>query len=216
MYIEEIYYFLPSLVTVYAATLVAFISPGPNFLGIVSSSVHSRKNGVLVALGISVGTGIWALFAATGITTLLSIYENAEIAMQILGGGYLCWLGYKSLRSVFISAKLIIDDGDQSEDSTAFASFRKGLLIQMTNPKTALYWLAITSIAISPASPMIIIFLLVTGCLVIAVFWHALLALVFSSGPARSFYLRLKPWISGLFGILFITLGLRLVFNNLW
>lgn len=211
---ENIQPYLAGLLSVYIAIAIAFTSPEPNFLGIVSSAVQNRSNGVFVGLGISLGTGIWALFAATGITAILASYSNAAYVLGILGGLYLCWLGYKSLKSVRSAGEMKIEDGSQHIATEPIASLRKGLLIQLTNPKTALFWLAITSLAISPGSPVIVIFLLVAGCLAIAIVWHVLLALVFSSGPARKSYLKLKPVISAVFGLLFLGLGLRLVYSN--
>ena len=211
---ESIQPHLPSLLSVYLAVAIAFTSPGPNFLGIVSSAVKNRSNGVFVGIGISLGTGIWALFATTGITAILAGYANAVYSLGILGGTYLCWLGYKSLKSIQSSGEIKIEDGTDHTQSELIASLRKGLLIQLTNPKTAFFWLAITSLAISPNSPVMVIFLLVMGCLAMAIVWHVLLALVFSSGPARKSYLRLKPIISVVFGLLFLGLGLRLVYTN--
>ena len=56
------------LLTVYVACLVAFTSPGPNFVAVTSYSVESRA-GYGVAIGISLGTAIWALFAAFAFST---------------------------------------------------------------------------------------------------------------------------------------------------
>ncbi|BDW95895.1 hypothetical protein MACH10_15800 [Thalassospira tepidiphila] len=102
----------------------------------------------------------------------------------------------------------------EAVSSKPFASLQKGMLIQLTNPKTAMFWLAVAPLAISPQTPWSIIAMLVLGCFTIAVVWHVLLALMFSSGPARSGYLRLKPIISVIFGILFIGLGLKLVSSS--
>ena len=183
---ESIQPHFPNLLTVYFAIAIAFTSPGPNFLGIVSSAVQNRSNGVFVGIGISLGTGIWALFATTGITVILAGYANAVYILGILGGTYLCWLGYKSLKSIRSAGEIKIDGVTNLAQSEPIASLRKGLLIQLTNPKTALFWLAITSLAISPDSPEMVIFLLVMGCLVIAIVWHVLLALVFSSGQLEN------------------------------
>lgn len=207
--------YLPGLFAVYLAITVAFTSPGPNFLAIVSRSVENRSNGIFAALGISMGTGIWALFAATGITALLHANKEAAYILGFLGGMYLCWLGVKSLRSVRQKSTAKAYEPTLAAASERLKSLRDGLLIQLTNPKSAIFWLSVTSLAVTPESPMLIIFLLVAGCLSIAVIWHLLLALVFSSGPARSSYLRIKPGISLIFGILFLIFGLKLAYNNL-
>ena len=208
----EIY--LPGLFAVYAAISVAFTSPGPNFLGVVSSAVQNRINGVFVGLGVSVGSALWALFASTGVTAIMVAFDSAIFALSVLGGGYLCWLGYKSLRSVRTRSQMNISDDEKALAVSPISSLQKGLLIQMTNPKSLVFWLAITPLAISPQTPWVIIGALVFGCFAIAVVWHVLLALMFSSGPARSSYLRFKPVISFIFGVLFFGLGVKLIYDS--
>ncbi|WP_414470952.1 LysE family translocator [Microvirga sp. M2] len=206
--------YLPGLFAVYAGIAVAFTSPGPNFLAVVSRSVENRSNGIFTALGISFGTGVWALFAATGITALLNANKYAAYVLGALGGLYLCWLGIKSLKSVRQKSSLSIQETYMATSTERLKSLRDGLFIQLTNPKSAIFWLSVTSLAATPATPALIIFLLVAGCLTIAIAWHLLLALVFSSGPARNSYPSIKPMISFVFGFLFLGFGLRLVYNN--
>lgn len=210
----SLHLYLPGLLAVYAAITVAFTSPGPNFLGVVSSAVQHRSNGIFVGLGVSLGTAIWALFATTGISAIIASHRTAAYVLGTVGGLYLCWLGYKSLQSIGKSGNLTINDGAAAVPSQPFASLRKGLLIQLTNPKSLLFWLAITSLAVTPDSPAIVIFLLIFGCFVIAVIWHVFLALAFSSAPARKGYLKMKPAISFVFGLLFLGLGLKLAYAN--
>jgi threonine/homoserine/homoserine lactone efflux protein len=207
--------YLPGLLAVYAAIAVAFTSPGPNFLTIASRSVENRSNGIFAAFGISLGTGIWALFAATGITALLNANKNAAYVLGCMGGLYLCWLGFKSLKSVRQPSSINVRDLSVKAATRRLNSLREGLLVQLTNPKSAIFWLSVTSLAVTPESPGMIIFLLVAGCFTIAIAWHLLLALAFSSGPARSTYLRVKPIISLVFGLLFLGFGLKLAYTNI-
>lgn len=213
MTFNSLFEYFPNLMSVYLACLVAFTSPGPNFVAVTSHAVESRKSGLGIATGISLGTALWALLAATGITALLTAYHHAALMVGLAGGSYLCWLGFKSIRSVIQGAKFNASLKSVSGSISALSSMRTGLLIQMTNPKTAVFWLAVTSLAIQPETPAEIVALLVIGCLIIALIWHSLLALAFSSGPIRDGYVRFKPVISTVFGVLFICLGLRIVYS---
>lgn len=205
--------YLPSLFTVFGASLVAFVSPGPNFVGIVSSAVQSRLNGVIVAIGVSLGTTYWALMAVTGITAVITQYPGAAFIMQIVGGCYLTWLGVKSLRSAFKPRSPLVTTASGAE--TPLRSFTKGLLIQITNPKTAMFWLSMVSVVILPDTPAIIGALLVAGTTMIALAWHLLLAIAFSFGRTRDVYLKARTYISIVFGIAFIALGLWLLLWNI-
>ena len=200
------------LLTVYLACLVAFTSPGPNFVAITSYSVESRLAGYGVALGISVGTAIWALFAATGLTIILSTFEIATTIISIAGGFYLIWLGYNAFKSVFSRQKYQPKNIDTKNIKNLTKSIIPGLTIQLTNPKTALFWLALTSIVIRPDTPLIVIIILVVGCFILAVLWHCFLAFAFSTGPLREAYIKYKPVFSVVFGTIFIGYGLRVFY----
>ncbi len=203
----------PELLTVYVACLVAFTSPGPNFVAITSYSVESRAAGYGVAIGISVGTAIWALFAATGLTAILSTFEIAATVISIAGGMYLLWLGYNAFKSVLAGQKFQPKNIDTKNIKTLAKSIAPGLTIQLTNPKTALFWLALTSLVIRPNTPSVVIVFLVAGCFILAVVWHLLLAFAFSTGPLRKAYIKYKPIFSIVFGIVFIGYGLRIFYT---
>ncbi len=203
-------HYLPGLLSVFAASFVAFLSPGPNFVGIVSTTVTSRVSGLAVAVGCSLGTTFWAVMAVTGLTALLALQPVAGSYMQVLGGAYLMWLGWKSLRSA-------MKQGTDPKLASAlapeplWASFRKGLLIQLTNPKTALFWLSMVSVVIAPGTPAIVSALLVGGTTLIALGWHCFLAIAFSHPTVVRGYVARRRWISLAFGIAFLLLGGRLV-----
>jgi threonine/homoserine/homoserine lactone efflux protein len=203
----------PTLFAVFGASLMAFLSPGPNFVGIVSSAVFNRVNGVFVAIGVSIGTAVWAILAVTGITALLAHYSAAALVMQIIGGSYLFWLGVKSLLSAIKGSSPI--KLREAENETTIHSFWKGLFIQLTNPKPALFWLSMVSLVIAPGTPMLVGAILVIGVTIIAFSWHLVLAFAFSLGSTRAYYLKARPYISIVFGLLFMALGGRLIIGNL-
>lgn len=204
------------LLTVYIACLAAFASPGPNFVAITSYSVDSRAAGYGVAVGISIGTGIWALFAATGLTAILSTFKFAATVISSVGGVYLIWLGYNAFKSVFAGQKFQLKALDTKNVKGLAKGIVPGLAIQLTNPKTALFWLALTSIVIRPSTPVFVIVFLVLGCFILALLWHCLLAFTFSTGPFRDAYIRHKPIFSTIFGIIFVGYGLRVLYSVFW
>ena len=204
------------LLTIYAVCLVAFASPGPNFVAVTSYSVESRAAGYGVAIGISIGTAIWALFAATGLTAILSTFELAATVISIGGGMYLIWLGYNAFKSVLSQQKFQLKKMDTKNIKSLTKSIIPGLTIQLSNPKTALFWLALTSIVIRPNTPAMVIVFLVVGCLILAILWHCLLAFAFSTGPLREAYIKYKPVFSTVFGIMFVGYGLRVFYSVIW
>jgi threonine/homoserine/homoserine lactone efflux protein len=206
-------YYWPSLLSVFAASFIAFLSPGPNFVGIVSSAVSNRLNGIFVAIGVRLGTAFWAMMAVTGVTTIINSYSNSSIIMQFIGGSYLIWLSVKSLKGAFVK-KSSLKISEQAKE-TNLKCLQKGLLIQLTNPKTALFWLSMASFVIFHNTPVIVSFILVIGTTLIALSWHIILAVGFSISNVTEFYLKFRSHISLIFGIAFILLGSRLLLWNI-
>lgn len=205
-------FYIPSLLAAFAASFIAFVNPGPGFIGIVSSAVHNRVNGMIVAIGVGIGTGFWALMAVSGVTVLLTQYPKAAVFMQVVGGSYLGWLGAKSLGTAF-AGKVSVMMSDKAAE-TSLRSLGKGLLIQLTNPLAAFFWLSMVSIVILPGTPLIIAIALVAGSTAISLAWHLLVATAFSLGKTRHLYMKASRSISAVFGIAFIALGLRLVLGT--
>jgi threonine efflux protein len=202
----------PNLLSIFLALLVAFTSPGPNFMAVSSRAMENRLAGVGTAIGISLGTAAWALFAATGVTAILKTFQHATLLVGLVGGAYLCWLGFKSLRSAWLTwGTAVVATTVAGDRAVGLGSIRTGLVIQLTNPKTALFWLALTSLAIRPDTPAVVIGALTVGSFVIAAAWHVLLAMAFASGPVRQVYLSYKPAISSVFGLVFVGFGLRVI-----
>lgn len=211
--LHDIHSYGPALMMAFGACMLAFMSPGPNFVGIVSTAVQSRFDGMMVAVGVSLGTLVWAVLAVTGSSALLKSYPELARAMQVCAGLYLIWLAYKSFKGAFSNAKPQL--AQAPDRLTVSGSLSKGILIQLTNPKTALFWLSITSLVLRPDTPLIVTLVLVFGTTAMALIWHVLLALVFSIETVRIRYLGIKKYISLLFGATFSFLGGRLIYGVL-
>ena len=54
---------------------VGFVSIGPNILAIMGTSMaRGRRHGIALAVGISIGSGLWAMLTVAGLTALVSAY----------------------------------------------------------------------------------------------------------------------------------------------
>ena len=119
-----------------AAFLLAVV-PGPAVLYIVAQSVHGgRRAGVVSAFGIASGGLVHVLAAVIGLSALLAASAEAFTAVKIVGAGYLVWLGIRTLLSA--------DDriGGRRPELTLARTYRRGVVVNVLNPKTALFFLA--------------------------------------------------------------------------
>ena len=85
-----------TLLTLATIHFFAVISPGPDMAVVIKNSVsYSRKNGLLTALGITLGNMILILVCIGGASLLVSKYPQVLKTVQIAGSLYLGWMGFR-------------------------------------------------------------------------------------------------------------------------
>lgn len=136
------------LIFVSAAALLLAI-PGPAVCYIVGRSIgHGRNAGLVSALGIGVGTLIHTVAAAVGLSALLVSSAAAFSAVKYLGAAYLIFLGIQKIRSrdSFVAAS----ESTNAPRTTLSRIFAQGIVVNVLNPKTALFFFAFLPQFINP------------------------------------------------------------------
>lgn len=146
---------------------------------------------------------------AIGLTALLAAYASVLTAIKIVGGLYLLWLAFKAFRSA-ASAKPILDTAGLAAGGL-WAFFLRGLMIQMTNPKAALTWIAIMSLGLAHSAPASTALIIVIGTTILSVLGHVTYAIAFSTKRVIALYDRARRWIDAVLGVLFAVAGVRLI-----
>lgn len=208
---DQISVYLPGITLAYTAFLLSIMSPGPNILAIMGTSMNiGRSSGIALALGVASGSFCWAMLTATGLSTLLASYSVALTAIKIAGGLYLLWLAYKSFRAAAsrhgIEARTL--DG---EGLSPRGYYLRGLMIQMSNPKAALAWIAIISLGLHAGGPIWVAVSIVAGTTVLSVVIHCVYAITFSTKPMVRLYGKARRWIQSTLGAFFTFAGLKLL-----
>lgn len=203
--------YLPGILLSYGAFLMAIASPGPNVLAVIGTSMAvDRRCGMALAMGVALGTLSWALLTAVGLSALLSAYASALIAIKLFGGVYLLWLAYKAFCSA--ASEHDIEAAELAGGRrSAFGYARRGYIIQMTNPKAAMAWIAIISLGLAPDAPLWVAGAIVGGTFALSVAIHLLYAIVFSTPAMVRFYGRARRSIQAALGTFFGFAGLRLL-----
>lgn len=193
---------------------LAQASPGPNMIAVSSISLGSgRQAGVLTAAGVATGVFVWAVLFAFGVGAFLNAFPQTLIAMKLLGGGYLLYLGMKALRSAWRR------DGAASNGARSsvgkLCAYRTGLLVVLTNPKAAMMWVAV-SMFLAAAEFSNGQFLIVGVCVSLSALGiYGAYAFAFSTGAAVRAYGRFFRVIETTFGALFGAIGARLVADGI-
>ena len=193
-----------------AAGILLNLTPGPDTAYILGRSIaQGREAGIASALGICVGSIFHTCAAALGFSAILATSALAFVAIKLLGGAYLIFLGIKML----LDRRKHLSLPTNFRRRTTAAAFRQGVFTNILNPKVALFFLAFLPQFIDPASNMKVWAFLSLGLTFVATgtIWCLVLAWFASVFSER---LRgnetIEQWLNRAAGALFVFLGLRL------
>ncbi len=150
-----------------AATLVLLVIPGPAVMYIVTrSAAQGPKAGLVSVAGIHVGTVVHVVAAMVGLSAVLAASATAFTVVRFAGAGYLIWLGVQSLRSY---RRGVHDPtGASAEPRELRRVFADGVVLNILNPKTAIFFLSFVPQFVDPASTRPVADVAVLGALFIA------------------------------------------------
>lgn len=138
------------LVVLWFAWIVAGGSPGPATLSIAGTSMESgRRSGLMMSLGILVGSASWGLAAAFGMSAIMLANAWVFETLRYVAAAYLLFLAFKSLRSALTPQTEL---HQKAFSGSLKQIFVRGMLIHLTNPKAILSWGAVYAIAVSPSA----------------------------------------------------------------
>jgi threonine/homoserine/homoserine lactone efflux protein len=136
-----------SLMLFITGATIILVIPGPAVMYVVSRSIgQGRIAGLVSVMGIVVGTLFHVLAATLGLSALLASSALAFQAAKYLGAAYLIYLGIRTLRRE--DAQLVEAGGDERR---LVRIFGQGVLVNVLNPKTALFFLAFLPQFVDPA-----------------------------------------------------------------
>ena len=120
------------------AALALLLTPGPAVLYIVARSIHQgRAAGFVSIFGIGIGTLCHVAAASLGLSALLMSFPMAFGVVKLLGAAYLLYLGVGK----FFSKEEVISDEPAKRESLG-TIFRHGIVVNLLNPKTTLFFFA--------------------------------------------------------------------------
>jgi threonine/homoserine/homoserine lactone efflux protein len=137
------------LVLFVAAALVLLVVPGPAVLYVVTRSVHQgRRAGLASVLGIHTGTLVHIAAATAGLSALILSSAVAFTTVKIAGAAYLVGLGLWTLFSGHAEGDIPVGG-----DRRLRRVYTHGIVVNVLNPKTALFFLAFLPQFVDPTAP---------------------------------------------------------------
>ncbi|MEU6179911.1 LysE family translocator [Streptomyces coeruleorubidus] len=158
-----------------AAGMVAM--PGADFTVVVRNALVSRRAGVACALGIAGGLLLHTALAVAGVAAVLAAVPALFRALQLLGGGYVLYLGVRTLWSLR-RPRAVPVEATGTASSTA-RPLRQGFVTNALNPKAPITFLSLLPQFVpagSPALPRTLLLALIV--VVLALLWFPAVALL--------------------------------------
>ena len=198
--------FFESYLPVLIAFFIVTVSPGPANVAVATVAMSKgRHSGLTFGLGLALGLAFWGLIAATGLGVVLQASEWALFALKVFGRCYLLWLAFHSARSA-------IKSSEESKGTTDEGWwFYRGLLLNLSNPKAVVAWMAALSMGLGSGNSVAQLALVTALCMLLGLANYMGYAIAFSFSPVMSGYRRLRRWIEGIVAGLFAMAGFGLI-----
>ena len=229
----------PEFLTIVVAHALAVASPGPDFAIVVRQSLrHGRRTALWTSVGIGCGLSVHITNCLLGLGLFLQHSAAALTTVKWLGAAYLAWVGVQALRSRPREAN---DEGPGSRPATvgreadppakpgsgdldlstgdpaptARAAWTTGFLVNVLNPKAALFFIALFPLVVSVTTPKWIQVGYGVWMTVTTVLWFSFVSVVFTKEQVRQSFLRHGHWIDRALGVVFLGFAASLAFASL-
>jgi RhtB (resistance to homoserine/threonine) family protein len=198
---------MTELIAVITITILAVISPGPDFAMVTRNSLLlSRRAGVLTALGIGLGVLVHVTYTLVGVGLLIQQSLWLFNAIKLAGAAYLIHLGVKMLRA---RPGGVSADGRVTPLSD-LAALRTGFLTNALNPKTTVFIVSLFMQVVRLDTPLAEQVGYGAFISMAHMTWFSLVAACFSADAVRDRLLAVRHWIDRTFGVLLIGFGVLL------
>ena len=196
------------------AAFILNLAPGPDIAFVLGQTARGgKRSGTAAMFGIWAGAFCHVVFAAVGLSAVVAASATAFTAVKWIGVAYLLWLGVQALRSK--GGTFVADT--PSTDGDFWQIFRQGVLVDLLNPKVAIFFLAFLPQFVVPDAGPVWLQLFVHGALIVVVAAIVETPMVLL-GDRMTRRLResrrLALWLDRTIGAMLIALGLRLALTE--
>ncbi|CDN52370.1 Amino acid exporter [Neorhizobium galegae bv. officinalis bv. officinalis str. HAMBI 1141] len=203
--------FLLSVAMIWA---VACITPGPNTLLVMRYALTApRRVPILAAMGTITGTFCWGLAGWLGINVLFQAAPFAYVALKIVGGLYLVWLGLK----IFLDARKSRQSADIAAariDVPLKTAYRMGLVTNLANPKSALFVASLFAATMPVGTPFLYGLAAIAVMVTVSTIYYSFLVALITHRTVAAAYLKAKKKIDLGVGMVFVGFGTKLLMSQ--
>ena len=138
---------IETLCTFFITALIMGLAPGPDIIFVLTqSALYGARAGISTMFGLLTGICGHTTAVALGVAALFQTSQLAFTALIFAGAAYLLYLAWLSFRSGASTARL-----ERSQFPGYWALYRRGVIMNITNPKVTLFFLAFLPQFVDPA-----------------------------------------------------------------
>lgn len=204
----------PEFLTIVIAHALAVASPGPDFALVLRQSLaHGRRVAVWASIGIGCGIAFHVGYCSLGLGLLLRDSPTALTVVKYLGAAYLAWVGVQALRAQPREGDLDLTEGNAAP--TNRAAWTQGFIVNVLNPKAALFFISLYALRVSPTTPGLLKLGYGAWLVLGTMAWFSLVSVLFTQAEVRRRFLRYGHWIDRALGVVFLGFAVALVLAKL-
>jgi threonine/homoserine/homoserine lactone efflux protein len=193
-----------------AAHFLAVASPSPDFVLVFNQALKSRSLGLWSSFGVALGILVHLTYSLIGIAFIIAQSIVLFTTIKYIGAFYLIYLGYKSLKSGW-GGKLYAINAQESKIENPLGSIKKGFLVNVLNPKASLFFLALFTQIISPATTENIKVLYGIEMFVVTFLWFACISYVITLPAIKKSFEKIISKLNVITGAILICIGLKVL-----
>lgn len=202
-----------TLLTFFIASLLLALAPGPdNLFVLTQSALRGRSAGLAVTLGLCTGLVGHTTAVALGLAALFAASALAFTLLKLCGAGYLLWLAWQAWRASSTTALAMAEDR-----LSGWQLYRRGILMNITNPKVSIFFLAFLPQFADPSRGPITQQMLLLGAIFIVATILIFGGIALLAGMLGEWLTRspgLQRVMNRITALLFVGLALKLAASN--
>lgn len=204
---------IETLLTFMLASTLLSLAPGPdNIFVLMQSALHGARAGLLVTLGLCTGLVVHTALVAGGVAAIFLVNTVAFTLLKLVGAAYLIYLAVGAWKA---GASAL--PAEQVPAQTALQLYRRGIVMNMTNPKVAIFFLAFLPQFANPAAGNIAFQIIVLGLIFIVIALLVFGSVALLSGRLAAAFKRsssVQSLLNRAAAVVFAGLALRLALTS--
>lgn len=187
-----------------AVCALGAMSPGPSLAVVIRNAVGGgRAHGLAAAWAHAAGLGLYALLTVFGLAVVIEQVRLVYLTLSALGAAYLFYLGVRALRA----GGAVQDAATSARHTGAIRAAREGFFIALSNPKVAVFLLAVFSQFLRPDMGRADHLLMASTATLIDALWYSLVAVLLTRPGWLVALQRRAVWVERITGVVLIALA---------